>query len=190
MPQRIDAVEPRRATPAVRGQLHKFLPLPPIPHHAQWFEAGPVTFAVEARVLDDDQGEMGERSASIHVFGADRREEYARFDCFERFPHYHYILNEDQHNVVWGYDPVVNGPMLPWALETIRHRLPAILRQARAPELAARVETEGFDASVLDRIARTVAAWQPPAPAAELMAEARDWYARWKAIHPQFNTAD
>jgi hypothetical protein len=149
-----------------------------------------VSFAVEARVLDDERGEMGERSAIIHVFGADRREEYLRFDCFVRFPHYHYILNHDQHNIVWGYDPEANGPMLAWALATIRNRLPVMLRRAGAFELADRVEQEGFDATVLDAIEPAVAAWEPPRPAAELMEEARAWYARWKQIHPQFNTAD
>jgi hypothetical protein len=186
----MDAAEPRRATPAVRGQLHKFLPLPVIPHHARWFEAGPVTFAVEARVLDDSQGRYGERSASIHVFGPDRGQEHLRFDCFARFPHYHYILNDDQHNVVWGYDPDANGPMLSWALATIRDRLPVMLRRAHAIDLAERVEDVGFDVAVLDRIAAAVAAWEAPASPEALMDETRAWYARWKRLHPQFNTAD
>jgi hypothetical protein len=32
--------DPPPATPAVRGTLHRFLPLPVMQHHAQWFEAG------------------------------------------------------------------------------------------------------------------------------------------------------
>jgi hypothetical protein len=182
--------EPQRATPAVRGQLHKFLPLPVMPQHAQWFDAGPVSFAVEARVLDDARGDYGERSASIHVFGADRREEYLRFDCFVRFPHYHYVLNDEQHNIVWGYDPDANGPMLAWSLTTIRERLAVMLRHAHAAELAERVEEEGFDVSVVERIKQAIDTWEPSLPPDQLMEEARAWYARWKKIHPQFNTAD
>lgn len=182
--------KPRTATRAQRGHLLKFLPLPVIPHHAEWFEAGPVSFAVEARVLDDAQGGFGERSASVHVFSADRAEEYLRFDCFERFPHYHYILNAPQQNIVWGYDPGANGPMLPWALAAIRDRLPTLLRGAGEGELADRVAQRGFDASVLEKIEQAVAEWTPKLSADGLMEEARAWYARWKEIHPQFNTAD
>ena len=43
------AMDPPPATPAVRGTLHRFLPLPVMQHHAQWFEAGPVSFALEMR---------------------------------------------------------------------------------------------------------------------------------------------
>ncbi|CAN7328265.1 hypothetical protein LJR225_001891 [Phenylobacterium sp. LjRoot225] len=180
--------EPRRATPTPLGNLQKFLPLPVMPHHAQWFEAGPVTFGVEARVLDNKQGEVGEKSASIHIFNADRSEEYVRFDCFQRFPHYHYILNAEQHNIAWGYDTEANGPMLPWALSTIRNRLPILLRRAGAVELAERLEREGFDTSVVDRIERAIADWEPALPGPEMLQETLDWYARWKRIHPQFNT--
>lgn len=183
--------KPEKTVEVVRGQHHKFMLIPVMPHHVQWFEAGPVTFGVEARVLGDKSGKVGERGASIHVFSADRSEEYARFDCFEKFPHYHYILNDLQHNVVWGYDPDINGPMLPWALNALRTRLPAILRRAGALALAERVEAEGFDVAVLDWVEQAmVAAWERTFPGDDMIQEGYDWYVRWKELHPQFNTVD
>lgn len=180
--------EERPATRAVRGTLHKFLPLPVMPHHAKWFEAGPVTFALELRVLDDGQGRPGERSISIHVFDADRSRECVRFDCFDRFPHYHYILNEAGHNIVWGYDPDANGPMVDWSFEAIRNRLPAFLRRAGESELADHVEHEGLDSSAIDAIRQAIDDWEPSLPSEEAIAEAKDWYLQWKKVHPQFNT--
>jgi hypothetical protein len=175
----------------VRGQRHKFMLIPIMAHNAKWFEAGPVTFAVEGRVLGDKDGNVGERGASIHLFSADRSEEYARFDCFEKVPHYHYILNDRQHNIVWGYDPDINGPMLPWALGVIRSRLPSILRRSGATALAERVEKEGFDVSVLNEVERAMLeAWDRTFPGTDMVQEGRDWYQRWKTIHPQFNTVD
>jgi hypothetical protein len=166
------------------------MPLPPIPHHARWFEAGPVTIALEMRVLDDGEGRPGEKSISLHVFSNDRTTEYIRFDCFDRFPHYHYILNKTQNNVVWGYDPDANGPMVDWSFDAIRHRLPSFLRRAGESDLADRVEREGFDMSALDRVRHAIDSWEPSLPSEEAMAEATEWYTRWKTIHPQFNTAE
>jgi hypothetical protein len=180
-----------RAVPVTRGTLYKFLPLPVIPHRARWFDAGPVSFALEARVLLGPNKEVTERSASVHVFGDDRTDEYVRFDCFGNFQHYHYIQNDQKQMVIWAYDEDANGPMLPWVLNAIRTRLPVLLRRAGADALAARVETEGFDASVLDQIEEAVSTWKPVTAeeSARLSEEARAWYARWKELHPQFNTA-
>lgn len=181
--------EPPRATPAVRGTLHNFLPLPVMQHHAKWFDAGPVSFALEMRVLDDGEGRPGERSVSIHVFDAARTREVVRFDCFDRFPHYHYILNATQQNVVWGYDPVANGPMLDWSFAAIRGRLADFLRRAGEEELAGRLDKEGLDSAAVDGLREAIDTWEPSLPSEEAMAEAKDWYARWKREHPQFNTA-
>jgi hypothetical protein len=125
------------------------------------------------------------------VFGADHRQEWARFDCFEKDPHYHYILQADQHNLLWGYDPDINGPMLQWALAVIRDRLPNILRKAGATELAAQVESEGFDTSILAKVEQAmVEAHQRTIPGTDLVEEGRAAYVNWKKIHPQFNTVD
>jgi hypothetical protein len=182
---------PGNTVKVVRGQLHKFMLIPILEDEIEWFPAGPVTFGVEARALADRTGKVGERGASVHVFEYDRKTERLRFDCFAYTPHYHYILQRDQHNIVWGYDPTVNGPMIDWALNAIRHRLPAMLRSAQAEELADRVEREGFDRSVLDRIAGAMAtAHEKTIPGTELALKSRDWMNRWKQIHPQFNTVD
>lgn len=182
-------LEPPRATPAVRGTHHKFMLLPPMPQHVRWFELGPLTLGLELRVLSDAQGKPKETSISLHLFGNDRTTEYVRFDCFERFPHYHYIFNASQTNVVWGYDPDANGPMLDWSFAAIRHRLPSFLRRAGEAGLAARVEQEGLDSAAIDAVRTAIDTWQPMVPAAEDLAETRAWYARWKSMHPQFNTA-
>jgi hypothetical protein len=175
----------------VRGQLHKFMLIPILEDEIQWFPAGPISFGVEARALADRTGKVGERGASIHVIDNDRKTERLRFDCFEHTPHYHYIIQRDQHNIVWGYDPTVNGPMSTWALSAIRERLPALLRGAQAPERAEQVEHEGFDVKVLDRIAEAViAAHAKTIPGNDLALKSRDWMNRWKEIHPQFNTVD
>jgi hypothetical protein len=149
----------------------------------------PVSFALEMRVLDDGNAEPGERSISIHVFNPARDREMVPFDCFERFPHYHYILNDTQENVVWGYDADANGPMLDWSFAAIRGRLPAFLRRAGEEECAARVERERLDTVAIDRLRQAIDDWEPSLPSEGALAEARDWYLQWKRVHPQFNTA-
>ena len=182
-------MDPPPATPAVRGTLHRFLPLPVMQHHAKWFEAGPVSFALEMRVLDDGNGRPGERSISIHVFDPERKREMLRFDCFERFPHYHYIFNDTQENVVWGFDPDANGPMLDWSFDAIRNRLASFLRRAGEDAGAGQVDSEGRDSAAIDHLRQAIDDWEPSLPSPDAMAEAKDWYMQWKTAHPQFNTA-
>ena len=158
-----------RATPAVRGTLHNFLPLPVMQHHAKWFEAGPVSFALEMRVLDDGEGRPSERSISIHVFNAERSRECVRFDCFDRFPHYHYILNDTAQNVVWGYDTVANGPMVEWSFASIRGRLAEFLRRAGEEALADRVDREGLDGAAVDGLREAIDTWEPSLPSPDAM---------------------
>lgn len=176
----------------VRGQYHKFMLIPIQDDEADFFPAGPITFGIESRVLGHPDGRVGERGASLHIFNADRSEEYIRFDCFERIPHYHYILNGPQHNIVWGYDEDVNGPMVEWAIAAIRHRLPVMLRAAGADDLALRIEQKGFDTTVIDRLHAAMIAAQArcyPGTVDQIMTGVR-WMQRWKEIHPQFNTVD
>lgn len=184
------AKKPERNVRVIRGQYHKFMLLPVTPENAKWFEAGPVTFAVEARVIGVGNAVV-ERGASLHVFGADRAQEYLRFDCFELHPHYHYIHNDLQHNSVWGYDDVANGPMHEWTVRTVRAHLPELLRRAGADELASRVETSGFDISVLDGVGKELqAAHKRTIPGTDMLEEARELYIRWKSLHPEFNTVE
>jgi hypothetical protein len=179
-----------RQVDTIRGQLHKFMLIPLIDDHSRWFDAGLVSIAVEARALGDDPQRMV-RGPSIHVFNAGRTEEYVRFDVFGTVLHYHYILNEANHNILWGYDPDVNGPMIPWAIAALRDRLPVLLRNAGANELATEVEQQGWDVSVLPQVEKAAAeALAPRADDAIRAKEGMDWMYRWKAVHPQFNTVE
>lgn len=177
-----------RQVETIRGQHHRFMLIPLIEEHSRWFDAGPVSIAVEARALGDSVDRMV-RGPSIHVFNAARTEEYLRFDVFGRVLHYHYILNAENHNVLWGYDPDTNGPMIPWVAGALRERLPTLLRRAGANALATEVEQAGWDSAVLPGVEKAAA--EALAPREDDLVRARqgmDWMYRWKAVHPQFNT--
>jgi len=179
-----------RQVDTIRGQYHKFMLIPMIEQHSRWFDAGPISIAVEARALGDSAERMV-RGPSIHVFNAGRTEEYVRFDVFGKVLHYHYILNDVNHNILWGYDPDTNGPMIPWAVAALRDRLPVMLRRANAHALAGEIEEQGWDTSVLEDVAR--AATEALAPREDDLVRARegmDWMYRWKEVHPQFNTVE
>lgn len=174
----------------VKGQYHKFMLIPLIERRTRYFDAGPVCIAVEARSLGSSRETMV-RGPSIHVLRADRGEEYLRFDMFGGELHYHYVLNKLQHNVVWGYDEDANGPMLDWAIRTLRDRMPAMLRRAGEEALADCVAREGWDTSVLAAVEQ--AARETGRETDDDMERAREgieWLLRWKDVHPQFNTVD
>jgi hypothetical protein len=178
-----------RQVPTIRGQLHKFMLIPIMQQHTRWFDAGPISIGVEARALGDEQTMV--RGPSIHVCSADRSEEYVRFDVFGAVLHYHYILNEHDHNILWGYDPDVNGPMIPWAVNAIRDRLPTLLRNAGETGLAVEIEQSGWDSSVLAEVERAASeALRPRTDDLVRAKEGMDWMYKWKSVHPQFNTLD
>jgi hypothetical protein len=84
--------------------------------------------------------------------------------------------------VVWGYDAGSNGPMPQWALAAIRDNLPGLLRSAGADDLAARVEAEGFDRSVLGRMAEAVsAAYQRTLTDKGMLGEGQAWIEQWRS---------
>ncbi len=177
-----------RQVDTIRGQYHAFMLIPPMEHHTRWFDAGPVSIGVEARALGDSMENMV-RGPSIHVCDARRDKEFLRFDVFGKVLHYHYIHNAEDANTLWGYDPGTNGAMIPWAVNTLADRLPTLLRNAGANELAKDVEEQGWDSSVLGDVAR--AATEALAPNDDDLARAKegmDWMYAWKAVHPQFNT--
>ncbi len=183
-------VRSNQQVPTVRGQYHTFTLIPHMEHHTRWFDAGPVSIGVEARALGDSPDNMV-RGPSIHVFNARRDTEYLRFDVFGSVLHYHYVHADCDANTLWGYDPDVNGPMIPWAVNALHDRLPTLLRNAGAAQLAKEVEQSGWDTSVLDDVAR--AATEALAPSDDDMVRAKegmDWMYAWKAVHPQFNTLD
>jgi hypothetical protein len=125
------------------------------------------------------------------VFNSNRDEEYVRFDVFGQVLNYHYILNDLNHNNLWGYDPDLNGPMIPWAIAALRDRLPVMLRRAGADALAAEVEQQGWDASVLADVEKAAnEALAPSKDDAIRAEEGMSWMYRWKEVHPQFNTVE
>ena len=182
------AVQSNRQVVTIRGQYHRFMLIPIIEQHSRWFDAGPVSIAVEARALGDSAERMV-RGPSIHVFSADRTQEYLRFDVLGKVLHYHYVHHAEGHNTLWGYDPYTNGPMIPWVIGALRDRLPAMLRSAGATALASEVEAMGWDTSVLPAVEKAAA--EALASRADDLVRAKegmDWMYRWKELHPQFNT--
>ena len=189
IPERVRPLSNRTAELVVRGQYHKFMLIPPMDHHTRWFDAGPVSIGVESRALGNEDHLI--RGPSIHVFDASREKEFVRVDIFGDVLHYHFVLAEQDHNIVWGYDPDTNGPMLDWAIASLRDRLPTMLRKAGAAELAREVEQQGWDASVLPEVrAEAAQALRPRPDDLERSREGSEWMAKWKAVHPQFNTVE
>lgn len=177
-----------RQVVTIRGQYHRFQLIPIIERHSQWFGAGPLSIAVEARALGDSAERMV-RGPSIHVFSANRAEEYLRFDVFGSVLHYHYVHHAAGHNTLWGYDPDTNGAMIPWVIAALRDRLPVMLRQAGAQALADEVEASGWDTSVLPAVEKAAAlALAPRSDDLVRAKEGMDWMNRWKDLHPEFNT--
>jgi hypothetical protein len=57
--------------------------------------------------------------------------------------------------------------------------------------LADRVELQGWHKGVLDKVEQAmIAAHARTIPGTDMVQEGRDWYTRWKRLHPQFNTVD
>jgi hypothetical protein len=158
------------------GRRYSGDPIPPIPEHTTWLEAGGLSFGIEYRLLTDaiinaEFGSRDEKSeqvggilpeqnltgfdskgVSIHVCDAASGGEYLRFDAFDGDPHYHYLTPGEGHTVV-VYDDAALGDMLPWTLDRLATRLPEMLRMTGADELAARIDVDAVRA-VLPEIER------------------------------------
>ncbi len=158
------------------------LPVRAFMEHTVCVDAGPVTFGVEYRHLDeatilaeygpDAEAKFGgvrpagmgqvveEDGVSIHVFDSANGEELLRFDCFDDAPHYHLLAPRDSRNIVIEHDGAVSGPLLDWAIGELGKRLPDLLRQAGAGAVAERVDAAEVAAAVqtVDQVARYVVA--------------------------------
>ncbi len=179
-----------RTVEVIAGQHHKFMLIPIMENETTWFVEGPLKIGVESRAFGRP-GEVLERGASVHVLDGASGEEWLRFDCFDKGPHYHYILQALQHNVVWGYDASANGPMFTWTLNSLRNNLPSMLRQAGADALAAKLEGHVFAESTLGEIATAMhKARERTFPGLDMIEDSINWYNRWKEMHPEFNTVD
>jgi hypothetical protein len=142
------------------GKVYNIPPQPPDPENTRYLPAGTITFGIEYRDVDpeslaatyaDDAAQLAEleekspeggfsdEGVSIHVCGTDDGHEYVRFDVFDDEPHYHYIHRTadgaDVVNNVIDFDTAAHGEMLPWAIERLRTRLPAMLTEAQGGHL-------------------------------------------------------
>ena len=151
------------------GTVYHVPPIPPDAEHTRYVDAGAISIGVEYRLLDDAElaanyeGEQMEEiqdalggeavedtGVSLHVVGRDDGHEYLRFDLFEQEPHYHYIDRSGETQRIVDYDRVALGPMLPWALEQIRSRLPEMLEHAGGQALLPKLDGGRIDASLVE----------------------------------------
>jgi hypothetical protein len=142
------------------GKVYNIPPQPPAPQNTRYLPAGALTFGIEYRDVDPEsltatyekdpaqlaeleekspEGGFTDEGVSIHVCGSDDGHEYVRFDVFDDEPHYHYIHRTpngaDVVNNVIDFDTAAHGEMLPWAIECLRTRLPAMLTEAEGDHL-------------------------------------------------------
>jgi hypothetical protein len=149
------------------GKVYNIPPQPPAPENTRYLPAGALTFGVEYRDVDPEslaeayakdpaqlaeleenspEGGFSDEGVSIHVCGTDDGHEYVRFDVFDDEPHYHYIHRtpngaEVVNNVI-DFDTAAHGEMLPWAIECLRTRLPAMLTEAEGRHLVSQLDSE------------------------------------------------
>jgi len=160
------------------GKVYNIPPQPPAPGNTRYLPAGAITFGIEYRDVDPEslaatyahepeqlaeleekspEGGFSDEGVSIHVCGTDDGHEYVRFDVFDDEPHYHYIHRtpngaEIVNNVI-DFDAVAHGEMLPWAVECLRTRLPAMLTEAEGGHLVARLDADVIG-PVVDEVQR------------------------------------
>jgi hypothetical protein len=142
----------RQDSPYRRGNRYEVMPIPMVQEHCVPVDAGAVQLVVESRhltdqVLAETYGEGGAPDAAVHFddFGASLHVcspdglEHLRFDCFENEPHYHYVEQANQANVIVRIDEVAVGDPIEFSLACVEQRLPEMLENAGQPELAAQV---------------------------------------------------
>jgi hypothetical protein len=139
----------RQDSPYRRGTRYDVMPIPMVLEHCIAVDAGPVQLVVESRRLTNaildatyaageiDEAEVAfdDHGATVHVCGPDGLE-HLRFDCFEFEPHYHYIEQAGQTNVVVRIDEVAVGDPTAFTLRCLRERLSDMLANAGATDLA------------------------------------------------------
>ena len=110
------------------------------------FNGGAVDITLEYRELMPDQG------LCVQVFGKAEGQdtEILRFDCFDQMPHYHY--GPANHNIRLNMDKTTVGNPFGWTLDNLRTKLPAMIQRAGYADLAAEVEANPVDESVLDEV--------------------------------------
>jgi hypothetical protein len=164
----------RQDSPYRRGNLYDVMPIPMVKEACIPIDAGPVQLVVESRKLTnaileetykgqvpEGHVEFDDYGPTLHVCGTVDGLEHLRFDCFEHEPHYHYIRNREQSNVICRIDEVAVGDPIEFTLRCVRLQLPQMLELAGADALAA--EARAAEATIHTALDR----------AAELMAKAR-----------------
>ncbi|MET3641491.1 hypothetical protein ABIC73_003084 [Prescottella equi] len=148
------------------GRSFDVMPIPMDPAHCVDVPAGPLIFVVESRHLTDeaissnavergrpdatyDSG-IDDEGACVHVLSAGDRSEHLRFDCFDNEPHYHYIRQADQQNVVVRFDQFAEGDARDWTLGRLRSRLPHMLGFLGLTELADAVQATDLEPAVAE----------------------------------------
>jgi hypothetical protein len=160
------------------GKVYNIPPQPPAPENTRYLPAGVITFGIEYRDVDPEslaatyandtaqlaeleekspEGGFSDEGVSIHVCGTDDGHEYVRFDVFDDEPHYHYIHRtpsggEVVNNVI-DFDTAAHGEMLPWAIECLRTRLPAMLTEAEGRHLVSELDHD-LIGRVIDELQR------------------------------------
>lgn len=173
------------------GRLDKFMLIPLLEERTTWISEGPIKIGVEGRAIGTREGEIINRGPSVHVFDASTDEEWLRFDCFDKRPHYHYILQADQHNIVWGYDFATNGELYPWVVKMLGERLNAMLRHAGADALADKLAGEGIEETAQETVRQQmIEAYKRTFPGTDMIEPGFAQAKWWKEVHPQFNTFD
>ena len=142
----------RQDSPYRRGRRYDQMPIPMVTEYCIPVDAGAVQLVVESRqltnsIIEDTYGgevhqgvAFDDFGASLHVCGTDDGLEHLRFDCFEFEPHYHYIEQHAQANVIVRIDEVAVGDPIDFSLRCVETHLPQMLRNAGAESLAAEVE--------------------------------------------------
>jgi hypothetical protein len=134
-----------------RGIVYPRPPMALIEDHCVTVDAGPLRFVVESRDLIADNAVLNpdavanrpadapvfdDAGPSLHVFDRNGAWEHLRFDCFDKDPHYHYIRQSDQSNLICRLDEIAEGDPLEWTMRVTRRRLPEMLEFVGAGDLA------------------------------------------------------
>ncbi len=163
------------------GHRSKVLPIPHIPEHTKYIEAGPLIIGVEYRVVNAEisrkylaslamdpakpkavtvrAGDSADGGVSIHVFAreASNLVEYFRIDCFGSEPHYHYCYPQIEEQDRVFLDRTVEPDAQKWAYEKLEHHLPRILEHVGAAALAKQVRSQQI-AAVLPEVRKAFSA--------------------------------
>jgi hypothetical protein len=146
---------------------YEVLPIPARMAYTRLHSAGPVQLGVEYRLLNEEiiaeeygddarerfgnapppelPAQIDEDGVSVHVFDRETSREFLRFDCFEDYPHYHYIDPETGRQTVHAFDVAAHGPMHEWVIQCLSHRLPEMLAEAGASELARQIDPRALE---------------------------------------------